>query len=91
MPKQLRVSSSTPVPDLAGSITNNIKNHKEIEARAIGAGAVSQLVKAIAVSSQHVLEDNDSIYVRIYFDTIIQDGRDKTVMVFKLKLSDKEL
>ena len=88
MIKQLRVSSTTPVPDLAGSITNNLKTLKHIEARAIGASANSQLVKAIAASTNHLKEEDKTINVHINFDTVMHDGREKTVMVFSLVLKD---
>ena len=91
MIKQLRVSSSTSVPDLSGSITNNLKTYGEIEARSIGASSTNQLVKAVASSTGHLKEEDKSIDIHIGFDLTNHDGREKTVMVFRLKLKDLEV
>lgn len=86
MNKQLRVSSTTSVPDLAGSITNTLKNIKNIEVRSIGASATNQAVKAIAVSTGHLEEESCCLNLKIGFDNIIHDGREKTVIVFYLSI-----
>ena len=46
----LRVSSKSKPSSVAGSITANIKETGFVEIQAIGAGAVNQTVKAIAIA-----------------------------------------
>jgi stage V sporulation protein S len=50
----LRVKSTTSVPGLASAISHAIYDDQPISLRAIGAGALSQAVKAIAVARGHV-------------------------------------
>lgn len=46
----LKVASSSPPNSVAGAIAGAIETDGIVEARAIGAGAVNQAVKAIAIS-----------------------------------------
>lgn len=47
---QIRVGSATPVAQLASAIANRIYEGRTVVLQMIGAGAVSQAVKAIAVA-----------------------------------------
>lgn len=48
--KFFKVKSETDVKDLAGAIANTINENNKSEIQAIGAGAVNQAVKAIAIA-----------------------------------------
>lgn len=48
---QIRVASATPVAQLASAIANRIYEGRTVVLQMIGAGAVSQAVKAIAVAA----------------------------------------
>jgi len=48
----IRVRSATPVAQLASAIANRIYEDRTVVLQAIGAGAVSQAVKAIAIAGR---------------------------------------
>jgi stage V sporulation protein S len=50
----LRVGSKTPVAELASTISHRIYDSKPVTIRAIGAGAISQAIKAVAVARGYV-------------------------------------
>lgn len=50
----LRVKATTSVPGLASAISHAVYDDQPISLRAIGAGALSQAIKAIAVARGHV-------------------------------------
>ena len=82
MKKIISVGKSTPVPQLAGSIVWSLEeNHKVVEVRAMGASAVSQAIKALAVARGMVASQGIDLLVRPSFDTIDDNGVDKTVIV----------
>lgn len=53
----LRVASHSPVHATAGSIAATLRQHGHATVQAIGAGAVNQMVKALAVAAQFLVED----------------------------------
>lgn len=48
--KVLKVATASNPNSVAGAIANTIKDYGEVEIHAIGAGAVNQTVKAIAIA-----------------------------------------
>ena len=85
MKKVISVGKSTPVPQLAGSIVWSLEeNHKIVEIRAMGASAVSQAVKALAVARGMLASQGIDLLVRPSFDTIDDNGIDKTVIVMTI-------
>lgn len=50
----IKVASKSEPKEVAGMIANLVKEEKSIEVQAIGAGAVNQAVKAIAVARGYV-------------------------------------
>ena len=51
----LKISSKSNPNSVAGAIVAGLKNTKQIELQAIGAGAVNQSVKAIAIARSFVI------------------------------------
>lgn len=49
----LRVKSSSAAPQLASAISHAVYDNKEVYLRAIGAGAVNQAIKAIAIATSY--------------------------------------
>lgn len=80
----IKVSAKSPVPQLASSIVICIENGDSVELRAIGAGAVSQMYKAVASARGMIAVKGKDLYIIPGFDTIVEDDMEKTVMVARL-------
>jgi stage V sporulation protein S len=80
----LRVGSKTPVPELASAISHGVYDNKSVLMRAIGAGAVGQAVKALAVARGYVAPRGfDLALVPGFVDIKMPDG---TVTGLNLKV-----
>lgn len=78
----LRVASSSDVKQLASSISFALGDSKKITLRGVGAGAVSQMVKACAIARGYVATRGVDLTCRPGFTTIqMRDHDDPTKMV----------
>jgi stage V sporulation protein S len=77
------VSSGTGVKDLAHSILTSLQESQDVEVRAIGAGANNQAIKALATARSLIPAGKD-LLVRPGFDNIMDDGKEKTVIVLRI-------
>ncbi|MFZ1755056.1 MAG: stage V sporulation protein S [Caldilineaceae bacterium] len=59
----LRVGGASPVRGLAGSIAHALRQHEQIVLRAIGASAVNQAVKAVALARTYLAAEGMEIGV----------------------------
>lgn len=85
--KILRISGGSPVKETAGSIAKTYESgYHNIELRAIGASAVSQMVKSIATASSILSQKGLILYARLGYDVTEIEGAEKTVMVAILKV-----
>ena len=50
----MKISSKSNPNSVAGAIAGNIKDHNRVEIEAIGAGALNQAIKAIAIARGYV-------------------------------------
>lgn len=82
----VHVSSDTNVQKLAGSLLTAIENSTAVEVRAIGAGAVNQMYKAIASARGYVARKGRDLYIRPGFDEVIEEGSEKTKTVMVARL-----
>ncbi len=82
-----KVKSNTPVKTLAASITTClIKDGNDVTVRAIGAGAVNQMYKALAVARGQIAVSGKDLLIKPGFDTIEDGEETKTVMLAKVIL-----
>jgi stage V sporulation protein S len=79
---ELRVAARTPTAELASAISHAVYDSKKVILRAIGAGAVSQAVKAIIVAQGYAAQRGLTLANRPGFITIKMDGEDRTAIVF---------
>lgn len=79
--KKIKVSSKSPVPQLAGSIVISVENGDDVELRAVGASAVNQMYKAVASARGTLASKGKDLYIKPGFDEIREDGVEKTVMI----------
>lgn len=71
----LKVKSSSAASNLASAIANNVYDGKKVVLRAIGAGAVNQAMKAIAISQSYVGPRGKILSCRPGFTTVqMADG-----------------
>lgn len=71
----LRVGSKTPVAELASAISHGVYDGKPVTLRAIGAGAISQATKAVAVARGYVAPRGiDLAMVPGFTDITMPDG-----------------
>lgn len=82
---EYKVKNTTSVKQLAVSIKLSIlEDKKQVVLRAIGAGAVNQMYKALAIARSYVAESGWELLVKPGFDTINEGDENKTVMLARL-------
>lgn len=70
----IKVSANSRTSAVAGAIAGVIREHKRAEVQAIGAGAVNQAVKALALATGYLNEDGIHIVCTPEFaDVTIED------------------
>ena len=79
--KVIKVSSKSPVPQLSGSIIHSVEDREDVELRAVGASAVNQMYKAMASARGTLAAKGIDLLFKPGFDTISEDGCEKTVMI----------
>lgn len=80
----LRVKGSSSATALAAAISYGIYDGKPVVLRAIGAGAVNQAVKSMAIAQQYVAARGLILSFRPGFATVSMPDGDVTAMVFKV-------
>lgn len=81
----LQVASASDPAKVAGAIAGMIRERGTVELQAIGAGAVNQTVKAIAVARGFVAPSGMDLLCVPYFKDILIEGVERTAIVFKVE------
>jgi len=76
----LKVSSKSEPRAVAGAIAAIMRNGETAEITGIGAGAVNQMVKSIAVARGYVAQDGFDLVCAPAFSQSIVDGNERTSM-----------
>ena len=84
-PGCLKVSSKSSPASVAGAIAGMIKDGTPVEIQAVGAGAVNQAVKAIAISRGFLSPVGIEISCVPSFADIVIDGEYRTAIRFAIK------
>lgn len=79
--KVIKVSSKSPVPQLCNSIIACVEEGFEVEVRAVGAGAVNQMYKAITSARGQFATKGKDLFIKPAFDETSESGEERTVMV----------
>lgn len=82
MSQPLKVSSKSNPNAVAGAITGGFKESGRVEIHAIGAGAINQVVKAIAIARGFVAPSGHNLVVIPAFGDIKLGDEDRTMMKF---------
>lgn len=79
----LKVASRSNPNSVSGAIAGALEQHGVVELHAIGAGAVNQTVKAIAIA-RRLIEDDESRHIKVIpgFMELDIDGEKKTGIRF---------
>ena len=76
----LKVSSKSKPSSVAGALAGVIREQGYVEVQAIGAAAVNQAVKAIAIARGYVAPSGlDLVFIPSFVDVII-DGEERTAI-----------
>lgn len=78
----IRVRSSSNPQAVASALSHAIYDSRKVRIRAIGAGAVNQSVKAMAIARGFVAPRGIDLSFKPGFDTTIVEGRDTSVITF---------
>ena len=81
----LKVSSKSSPASVAGAIAGMVKDGVPVEMQAVGAGAVNQAVKAIAISRGFLSPVGIEIACIPSFADIIIDGEYRTAIHFSIR------
>ncbi len=76
----LKVSSDSRTSAVAGAIAGVVREHQRAEVQAIGAGAVNQAVKAVAIARGYLQEDGIDIVCLPEFTTVDINGKERTAI-----------
>ena len=76
----LKVSSKSNPNSVAGALTNVLREKDSVEIQAVGAGALNQAIKAIAIARGFVAPSGKNLYCIPSFASIIIDNDEKTAI-----------
>lgn len=80
-----KISSKSNPNSVAGAIAGGLQENKRVELQAIGAGAVNQSMKAIAIARSFVAASGVDLLCIPAFCTVIVENEEKTGMKFIIK------
>ena len=84
-PDIIKVSSRSRSTAVAGAIAGVMRQHHLAEVQAIGAGAVNQAVKALAIARGYLERDEIDIVTVPYFTEVDIDGQERTAVRFRVE------
>ncbi len=77
----IKVAASSRSTAVAGAIAGVIREHNHADVQAIGAGAVYQAVKALAIARSYLSQETDITMIAIFTDVMI-NGQERTAIRF---------
>lgn len=81
----LKVSSQSQPKSVAGALAAVLRENSKAEIQAVGAGAVNQAIKAIAITRGFVAPNGMDLIVIPAFSEISIDGQDRTAIKFVIE------
>ena len=76
----IKVSSKSNPNSVAGALANTLREKDTIEMQAIGAGALNQAIKAIAIARGFVAPSGKNLKCIPAFSNILIDNEEKTAI-----------
>lgn len=84
-PDLIKVSARSRSTAVAGAIAGVIRQFEFAEVQAIGAGAVNQAVKALAIARGYLERDAVDIVCMPFFTEVDIDGSERTAVRFRVE------
>ncbi len=84
-PETLKVSSKSRPKAVAGALSTVVERDHEVILQAIGAGAVNQAAKAIAIAGSFLETKNLELTTKIGFTTMIIEGNERSALCFHVE------
>ncbi len=81
----IKVSAKSRSTAVAGAIAGVIRENKHADVQAIGAGAVNQAIKAVAIARGYLEQDGLDIYVVPTFAEVDINGEERTAVKLSVK------
>lgn len=81
----LKVSSKSKPNSVAGALANAFKERNQVEIQSVGAGALNQAIKAIAVARGYIAPTGKDIYCIPAFSDVLIEGEDRTAIKLIVK------
>lgn len=78
----IKVSSESRTSAVAGAIAGVVREHHRAEVQAIGAGAVNQAIKAVAIARGYLQEDGLDVICIPEFTSVDINGKERTALRF---------
>ncbi len=82
MAELIRVSAHSRSTAVAGAIAGVMREHGYAEVQAIGASAVNQAVKAVAIARGYLEQDSMDLAIVPSFTEVMIDGNERTAIRF---------
>ena len=82
MPEVLKVSADSKPKAVAGALAAVLRERGAVELQAVGAGAVNQAVKAIAITRGFVAPNGIDLVAIPAFTKVIIEGEERTAIKF---------
>jgi stage V sporulation protein S len=82
MPEVLKVSADSKPKAVAGALAAVLREKGKVEMQAVGAGAVNQAVKAVAICRGFVAPNGIDLVAIPAFTKVIIDGEERTAIRF---------
>lgn len=76
----IKVSAESRTSAVAGAIAGVVREHGRADVQAIGAGAVNQAVKAIAIARGYLQEDGIHVVCIPEFTSVDIEGKERTAI-----------
>ena len=76
----IKVSARSRSTAVAGAIAGVVREHNRAEVQAIGAGAVNQAIKAVAIARGYLSEDDIDVIVIPFFTEVMIDDQERTAV-----------
>ena len=81
----LKVAASSRPTAVAGAIAGMVREGKEPLLQAIGAGAVNQAIKAVAIARGYLEEDQIDIVLIPFFSEVEIEDRERTAIQLQVR------
>lgn len=76
----IKVSARSRSTAVAGAIAGVVREHHRAEVQAIGAGAVNQAIKAVAIARGYLAEDHIDVIAIPFFTEVMIEDQERTAV-----------